>query len=165
MLRAIAFGTAVLAVGLVGPADAQTGDIGQVFRDFEAVCFSYAEKGYGVETTLLIEQAGFKFAEKTKNGSDIFNSDFVQLVVSDKNCAFGMPQLPFAQMLEWTKPWVEVHGFGEPKVAKTRNGGQSWLWKGRDFDLCLEEDNFPDGTPLTGLIVLRKPPLLAEHMP
>ena len=155
LLRAMVFAAATV-ICTETSAVADTRNVQEVFRDFENICFSYAESGSGLELTLLIEQAGFVFVEKAKGGSDIFNSDIVQLVINEKTCAFGMPQLPFELMLEWTKDWATAKGLVQRESTKTHSGGQYWSWSGGGFDIGLEEDEFTNGVPLTALILLRK---------
>jgi hypothetical protein len=154
--RRVTWAIVSAALATAGPACAQTHDIGNVFRNFEAICFSFAQSGYGVDVTFLIEQAGFKFVQKAKDGTDIYNSDDVQLVIGERACAFGMAQLPYAQMLEWTKHWVESKGLTYTSTSKTPKGGQYWQWAGMGFNVGLQDDQFPDGTPLTGLVLTRK---------
>ncbi len=149
---------AVGALMIAQPACAETHDIGQVFRDFESICFAYVEEGYGVDVSFLIEQAGFKFVQKAKDGTDIFNNGDAQLVIGEKACAFGMPQLPYSQMLEWTKQWTEAKGLAYASSSKTPKGGQYTLFSGMGFNIGLEDNRFPDGTPLTGLILIKKSP-------
>ncbi len=156
MGRRIACAIMWCSLTAASPALAQTHDIGEVFRNFEDICFSYAENGYGVDVAFLIEQAGFKFLQKAKDGTDIYNADYVQLVIGEHVCAFGMAELPYAQMLEWTKRWVETKGLSYSSTSKTPKGGQYWSWAGMGFNVGLEDDKFPDGTPLTGLILTRK---------
>lgn len=156
MLRPLAYAAFVTGVGMAAQASAQTRDIGDVFRDFESICFSYAEHGYGIEQSFLIEQAGFKFLNKTSDGSDVYNSDATQLVIGEKACAFGMRGLPFEQMLQWTKTWVMSKGFANGVGAKNPHGQQFWAWSGEGYNVVLEDDKFPDGTPITGLVLTRK---------
>jgi hypothetical protein len=157
MHRRIAWTVLSAAMAAATPALAETHDIGQVFRDFETICFSYAETGYGVDVAFLIEQAGYTFVKKTKDDSDIFfNADGVQLLVGSRTCAFGMEELPYAQMLEWTKAWMEMKGLSPASTSKTPKGGQYWQWAGMGFNVGLQDDKLPDGTPLTGLVLMRK---------
>jgi hypothetical protein len=146
------------AIAIAAPASAETGNIGDVFRDFETICFGYAEHGITVDETLSIENAGFKYAERTQDGSDIFNSDFVQLMVNDKVCAFGIAGLPYAQMLEWTKPWLEKREFVYKSVAKSGSGGPVTRWVNKDLTVELQDDKFADGSSLTALVLIRKIP-------
>lgn len=154
--RAFAFAVAV-ALSVAAPSVAQqTNSIQDLFSEFEAICFSYGAKGYSVETSYLIESAGFKFVQRARNGADIYNSRLIQLVIDDRDCAFGMVQLPFAQMLEWTKQWIAEKGLAYAHTAKSPSGGEYWIWGGKDFYVGLQDNKFPDGTPLTGLILTRR---------
>jgi hypothetical protein len=155
MLRLAASAVLLAAIAAASPVRAQTHDIGVVFRDFESICFRFAESGYGVDVAYLIEEAGFKFVLKAKDGTDIFNSSDVQLVIGERACAFGMAQLPYDQMLQWTKTWVEARGLTFTSTSKTPKGGQYWQWSGMGFNIGLQDDKFPDGTPLTGLVLIR----------
>jgi hypothetical protein len=156
MLRFLACAMLSAALASATPVRAQSHDIGQVFRDFEAICFNFAEQGYGVDVTFQIEQAGFKFLQKAKDGTDIFNNSDAQLVLGEKACAFGMAQLPYSQMLEWTKQWMLAKGLAFASSTKTPKGGQYTLFTGMSFNVGLEANQFPDGTPLTGLILIKK---------
>ena len=156
MLRMIASAALTAALTTSTVAHAQSHDIGQVFRDFESICFTFAEEGYGLDVTFLIEQAGFKFLQEAKDGTSIYNNDDAQLVIGGKACAFGMAQLPYAQMLEWTTQWTVAKGLAFTSTSKTPKGGQYTLFTGMGFNIGLEANQFPDGTPLTGLILLRK---------
>ena len=112
-----AFASAAAAVlllavpGAAQPQKSEPNSIEDLFSEFEAICFTYGERGYSLETTFLIEAAGFKFIERARNGADIYNSRLIQLVIDDNDCAFGMFQLPFGQMLEWTKEWIELKAY------------------------------------------------------
>ena len=154
--RDVTFAAVLTAMSAVSAVSAETHNVREVFRDFEAVCFSYAQNGFGVELNLLIEQAGFTFVEKASDGSDVFNADAVQLIIGEKTCAFGMAQLPFDAMLGWTKDWAATQGLMHTIESKSRHGGQYWIWAGNDFDIALEEDSFANGVPLTALILVRK---------
>lgn len=156
MLRLLACGVLSVVLAATTPARSQTHDIGQVFRDFETICFAFAEEGYGVDVTFLIEETGFKFLQKAKDGTDIYNNKDAQLVIGEKACAFGMAQLPYSQMLEWTKQWTAAKGMALGSTSKTPKGGQYTLFTGMGFNIGLEANQFPDGTPLTGLILLKK---------
>ncbi len=141
---------------IVSPASAQNHDIREVFRDFEALCLDYAANGYNLDMALLIEKAGFKFVQKTHDGSDVFNADAIQLVIGEKGCALGIPSLPFGQMSEWTAHWADVQRLVDTMVAPSPAGPKYRVWAGMGFDVRLQEDKFPDGTPLTGLILTRR---------
>jgi hypothetical protein len=153
-----AFACAVVAAFLMAAPSAaqQTNSIEDLFSEFEAICFSYGEHGYSLETNYLIEAAGFKFMERARNGADIYNSRLIQLVIDDEDCAFGMVQLPFAQMLEWTKQWIAEKGLAYAHTAKSPSGGEYWIWGGKAFFVGLQDNKFPDGTPMTGLILTRR---------
>jgi len=157
-IRALASAVAVaLLMTVPGATQAQqTNSIEDLFSEFEAICFSYGEKGYSLETTFLIEEAGFKFVERARNGADIYNSRLIQLVIDDQDCAFGMVQLPFGQMLEWTKQWIAEKGFAYAHTMKSPSGGEYWIWSTKAFFVGLQDNKFPDGTPMTGLILTRK---------
>ena len=159
-IRVLACAAVCTAALLAGSASAQTeektNNIQDVFNDFEAICFNFGAHGYSLEITYLIETAGFKFVEKTQEGADIFTSNVVQLIIGDKACAFGMPRLPFAMMLGWTKEWIADKGLTYSNTSKSRSGGEYWIWGGNQFLVGLEDDKFPDGTPLTGLILTRE---------
>jgi hypothetical protein len=154
MVRPFACAVLSAAVLAATPAFSETHDIGEVFRDFESVCFAYAEEGYGVDVSFLIEQAGFKFSQKTKDGADVFNAPGIQLVIGDHACAFGMVGLPYSQMRQWTKSWAEAKGLNYDADAK-RPSGEFSLWRGEGFNIGLQDDKFPDGTPITGLVLMR----------
>jgi hypothetical protein len=153
-----AFACAVMAALLMAAPSAaqQTNSIEDLFSEFEAICFSYGEHGYSLETTYLIEAAGFKFMERARNGADIYNSRLIQLVIDDEDCAFGMVQLPFAQMLEWTKQWIAEKGLAYAHTVKSPSGGEYWIWASKAFFVGLQDNKFPDGTPMTGLILTRR---------
>jgi hypothetical protein len=133
------------------PARAQ--GIEGVFRDFETICFTYAEQGYSIDVRASIDRLGFQFAQKTDDGEDAYNSTSVQLIIGNKGCAFGMPYLPFARMLEWTQEWVMQNGFMLARTATSQSGGEYWIWHGMNFYVALEEHQFADGTTLSGLIL------------
>ena len=160
-IRAFASAVAVaflMAVpGAAQPRPAETNSIEDLFSEFEAICFSYGEHGYSLETSFLIESAGFKFVERARNGADVYNSRLIQLVIDDNDCAFGMFQLPFRQMLEWTKQWISDKGLTYAHTAKSPSGGEYWIWGGKDFFVGLQDNKYPDGTPMTGLILTRRP--------
>ena len=159
-IRVLAYAALSAAAFMVSSASAQTGEktnnIEDVFNDFEAICFNYGANGYSLEVTYLIETAGFKFVEKTQDGADIFTSNLVELMISEKTCAFGMPRLPFGLMLGWTKEWIAEKGLVYSNTSKSRSGGEYWIWASNQFLVGLEDDKFPDGTPLTGLVLTRK---------
>ena len=159
-IRVFACAAVCAAALLVGSASAQTeektNNIQDVFNDFEAICFNFGAQGYSLEVTYLIETAGFKFVEKTQEGADIYPSNVVQLIIGEKACAFGMPRLPFGLMLGWTKEWIADKGLAYSNTSQSRSGGEYWIWGGNQFLVGLEDDKFPDGTPLTGLILTRK---------
>ena len=165
-LRAFASAVAVaflMAVpGAAQSRSAETNSIEDLFSEFEAICFSYGERGYSVETSFLIEAAGFKFIERARNGADIYNSRLIQLVIDDNDCAFSMFQLPFAQMLEWTKEWIELKGLTYAHTVKSPSGGEYWIWGGKDFFVGLQDNKYPDGTPMTGLILTRRQDIRSE---
>ena len=94
--------------------------------------------------------------ERARNGADIYNSRLIQLVIDDNDCAFGMFQLPFVQMLEWTKLWIEEKGLAYAHTVKSPSGGEYWIWGGNEFFAGLQDNKFPDGTPMTGLILTRR---------
>jgi len=149
---------AMAAVGvlLAWPAASQTRSIGNVFRDFEAICFAYAEQGYSIDVRASIDRSGFSFLQKTNDGEDGFSLGVVQLIIGRKGCAFGMPELPFTQMSEWTKEWATLNGLEIAQMTTNARGGQYWVWAGRDFSVALEEGEFPGGTPMSGLILTRE---------
>jgi len=159
-IRVLAYAAIAAAAFMVSSASAQTeektNNIQDVFNDFEAICFNYGANGYSLEVTYLIETAGYKFVERTRDGADIFTSNIVELMISDKTCAFGMPRLPFGLMLGWTKEWIAGKGLTYSNTSKSRSGGEYWIWGGNQFLVGLEDDKFPYGTPLTGLILTRK---------
>ena len=159
-IRVFACAAVCTAALLVGSASAQTeektNNIQDVFNDFEAICFNFGAQGYSLEVTYLIETAGFKFVEKTQEGADIYTSNVVQLIIGEKACAFGMPRLPFGLMLGWTKEWIADKGLTYSNTSQSRSGGEYWIWGGNQYLVGLEDDKFPDGTPLTGLILTRK---------
>lgn len=165
-IRAFASAVAVALLmagpGAAQPRETQANSIEDLFSEFEAICFSYGAKGYSVETSFLIELAGFKFVERARNGADIYNSRLIQLVIDDNDCAFGMFQLPFAQMLEWTKQWIEEKGLAYAHTVKSPSGGEYWIWGGMDFFVGLQDNKFPDGTPMTGLILTRRQDVRGE---
>src|SRR5262245_12531271 len=138
MVRPFAYAVLSVAVLAASPVFAETHDIGEVFRDFEAVCFAYAEEGYGVDVSFLIEQAGFKFSQKTKDGADIYNAPGMQLVIGEHVCALGMAQLPYRQMLEWTKAWAEAKGLMYASNSQRPTGGEFSLWHGEGFNVGLQ---------------------------
>src|SRR5262245_25317440 len=155
-LRAFA-SAAIVALLMAAPSAAQqTNSIEDLFSNFEAICFSYGEHGYSLETNFLIESAGFKFVEHARNGADVYNSRLIQLVIDDEDCAFGMVQLPFAQMLEWTKQWIAEKGLAYAHTMKSPSGGEYWIWSSKAFYVGLQDNKFPDGTPMTGLILTRR---------
>jgi hypothetical protein len=153
---ASAVAVALLLVTVVPSTAQQTNSIEDLFSEFEAICFSYGENGYSLETTFLIEAAGFKFVERARNGADVYNSRLIQLVIDDNDCAFGMFQLPFRQMLEWTKAWIEDKGLKYAHTMKSPSGGEYWIWGNKDFFVGLQDHKYPDGTPMTGLILTRR---------
>ena len=157
-LRRYGLISAVTAVGilLAWPAVGQNRSIGNVFRDFEMICFSYAEQGYSIDVRASIDQAGFQFLQKTNDGEDGYSLGVVQLIIGPKGCAFGMPELPFAQMSEWTTQWADINGLEIAQMTINARGGQYWVWDGQDFSVTLEEGEFPGGTPMSGLILTRE---------
>jgi hypothetical protein len=164
-IRALASAVAV-ALSVAAPVAAQqTNSIQDLFEEFEAICFSYGVKGYSLETSFLIEAAGFKFVERARNGADIYNSRLIQLVIDDRDCAFGMVQLPFGQMLEWTKEWIGEKGLTYAHTVKSPSGGEYWIWAGKDFFVGLQDNKFPDGTPMTGLILTRRQEVHSQVRP
>ena len=154
----LAFLTAIPGAGQAQ----ETNSIEDLFSEFESICFSYGQHGYSVETTYLIEAAGFKFIERARNGAEIYNSRLIQLVIDDNDCAFGMFQLPFRQMLEWTKEWIELKGLTYAHTVKSPSGGEYWIWGGKDFFVGVQDNKYPDGTPMTGLILTRKQDVRGE---
>jgi len=157
-LRRYGLISAVTAVGilLAWPAAGQNRSIGNVFRDFETICFSYAEQGYSIDVRASIDQAGFQYLQKTNDGEDGYSLGVVQLIIGRKGCAFGMPELPFAQMSEWTTQWANTNGLEIAQMTINARGGQYWVWDGQDFSVTLEEGEFPGGTPMSGLILTRE---------
>jgi hypothetical protein len=153
---AVAVALLMAAPSAAQPRAAETNSIEDLFSEFEAICFSYGEHGYSLETTFLIEAAGFKFVERARNGADVYNSRLIQLVIDDNDCAFGMFQLPFRQMLEWTKAWIEDKGLQYAHTMKSPSGGEYWIWGNKDFFVGLQDHKYPDGTPMTGLILTRR---------
>ena len=147
---------ALMAQPALAQSEEKTHNIQDVFSDFEAICFNHGSNGYSLEVTYLIENAGFKFVEKSQDGADVFATSIVQLIINDRTCAFGMPRLPFGQMLEWTKQWLTEKGLVYNNTSKTRTGGDYWIWGSNTFFVGLEDDKFPDGTPVTGLVLTRK---------
>jgi hypothetical protein len=139
-----------------GTAAAQTRDVGEVFADFEDICLSYADQGYSIDIRASIDRLGFQFLGKNGDGEDSFNSNILQLIIGDKGCAFGMPNLPFDRMLEWTKQWVEYQGFTYTRMTQNPSGGEYWIWSGQDFQVALSEEEFPDHTPMSALILTRE---------
>ena len=137
-------------------AFAQTRSIGNVFRDFETICFTYAEQGYSLDVRASIDQAGFQFLQKTGDGEDGYGLGVIQLIIGNKGCAFGMPDLPFAQMSEWTTEWAMFNGLEIAQMETNASGKQYWIWSGNDFSVVLEEGEFPGGTPMSGLILTRE---------
>src|SRR5262245_7496420 len=142
--------------GAAQPRNTETNSIEDLFDEFEAICFSYGENGYSVETSYLIEAAGFKFVQRARSGADVYTSRLIQLVIDDRDCAFGMFQLPFAQMLEWTKQWIADKGLMYAHTVKSPSGGEHWIWGGKDFFVGLQDNKYTDGTPMTGLILTRR---------
>lgn len=138
------------------PAASQTRSIGNVFRNFEAICFAYAEQGYSIDVRASIDRAGFEFLQKTNDGADGYGLGVVQLVIGPNGCAFGMAELPFMQMSEWTTEWATLNGLEFASMSTTPRGGQYWVWSGHDFRVALEEGEFPGGTPMSGLILTRE---------
>jgi hypothetical protein len=164
-IRALASAVAV-ALSVAGPVAAQqTNSIQDLFEEFERICFSYGVKGYSLETSFLIEAAGFKFVERARNGADIYNSRLIQLVIDDRDCAFGLVQLPFEQMLGWTKEWIGEKGLTYAHTVKSPSGGEYWIWAGKDFFVGLQDNKFPDGTPMTGLILTRRQEVHSQVRP
>src|SRR5215510_5000680 len=163
--RAFACAVAFAFLMAAPSAAQQTNSIEDLFSNFEAICFSYGEHGYSLETNFLVESAGFKFVEHARNGADVYNSRLIQLVIDDEDCAFGMFQLPFAQMLEWTKQWIAEKGLAYAHTAKSPSGGEYWIWGGTDFFVGLQDNKFPDGTPMTGLILTRRQDVRGEVAP
>lgn len=156
VLRPFAWVMVCLAAAFATPASAQNHDIREVFQEFEALCFDYAANGFNLDLELLIEKAGFTFVQKGHDGSSIYNGEAIQLVIGEKACAFGMPQLPFPQMSEWTAQWADVQKLIEAMELPNTAGSRYRIWSGMGFDIRLQEDKFPDGTPLTGLILTRR---------
>ena len=156
LLRSIAVAVIALAVNATATAAGEVRNVLDVFRDFEAICFSYAVNGNSLDLALLIEQSGFTFAHKAHDGSDVYDSDIAQLVIGEKVCALGMSQLPFRQMSEWTAQWADVQHLADAMVMPNPAGPQFRIWSGMGFDVRLQEDKFSDGTALTGLILVRK---------
>lgn len=138
------------------PAAAQTRNVGDVFADFEDICLSYAEQGYTIDIRASIDRLGFNYLGKNGDGEDSYNSSILQLIIGDKGCAFGMPNLPFNQMLEWTMDWVEFQGFTYTRMTTNQSGGEYWIWSGQDFEVALSEEEFPDQTPMSALILTRE---------
>ena len=132
-------------------------EVGDVLRNFETICLTDMQTGYSLEIKLFIEKAGYKFASNNR-GYDIFNSNIGQLIIGDTSCSMGMPGLDFTRMWELTKPWAERHGFERFSQATSTSGGQRWEGydNGDAVQLALEENKFPDGMALTGLIVGRR---------
>lgn len=138
------------------PAAGQTRSIGDVFRNFETICLAYAEQGYSLDVRASIDRAGFQFLQKTGDGEDGYGLGAVQLIIGNKGCAFGMPELPFAQMSEWTTEWAMFNGLEIAQMKMNASGKQYWIWSGHDFSVVLEEGEFPGGTPMSGLILTRE---------
>jgi len=149
---------ALAAMVLLAPAGAaaQTRDVGEVFDEFEDICFSYAQGGYSIDIRASIDRLGFRFLGKNGDGEDTFNSRVLQLIIGDQGCAFGMPNLPFEQMLAWTMEWVEFQGLTYTRMTTNPSGGEYWIWSGRDFFVALSEETFPDQTPMSALILTRE---------
>lgn len=148
---------AVIAASLTAvPAAAETRDVGQVFANFEDICLSYANQGYSIDIRASIDRLGFHYLGKNGDGEDSFNSSILQLIIGDKGCAFGMPNLPFNQMLQWTKDWVAYQGLTYTRMTRNPNGGEYWIWAGHDFHVALSEEEFPDHTPMSALILTRE---------
>jgi len=144
-----------VGVLLAWPVAGQTRSIGDVFRDFETICFAYAEQGYSIDVRASIDQAGFQFLQKTNEGDDGYSLGVVQLIIGRTGCAFGMPELSFALMSEWTTEWATLNGLEFAQMATNSRGGQYWVWAGQNFSVVLEEGEFPGGTPMSGLILKR----------
>lgn len=155
MYRRVAYTAIAAIITLTSQARAEDRNIKDVFQAFESICFSYAQNGYGVDVSFLIEQAGFKFIQRQKSGNDVYYSDTVQLIIGDRACAFGIAQLPYGQMLEWTKSWVANVGLADSAHDQSPKA-HYWAWAGMGFHVRLEDANLPDGTHLTGLILVRK---------
>lgn len=134
------------------PPERNTGD---VFRNFEAICLTDMANGYSLDVKLLIEKADFEF-QRSNRGFDIYNSYLGQLIISDRSCSMGMPDLPFETMLGLTTRWAERRGFITATPSPSTSGGQRLEWKNGANGLALEENHFPDGTPLTGLIMWKE---------
>lgn len=129
--------------------------VGDVFRNFEAICMTDLMSGYSLDVKLFIEKADFEF-QQNEHGYDIYNSDLGQLIIAEKSCSMGMPGLPFDTMLGLTKSWAERRGFTETRQSKSTSGGRRWEWKNGAFGLALEENSFANGIPLTGLVSWRE---------
>ena len=67
-----------------------------------------------------------------------------------------MPNLPFNQMLQWTMDWTAYQGFTYTRMTHNPNGGEYWIWSGQDFQVALSEEEFPDHTPMSALILTRQ---------
>jgi hypothetical protein len=146
----------LVTILLAAPAAAQTRNVGDVFADFEDICLSYAEQGYSIDIRASIDRLGFNYLGKNDDGEDSYNSSILQLIIGEKGCAFGMPNLPFNQMLEWTMDWVEFQGFTYTRMTTNQSGGEYWIWSGQDFEVALSEEEFPDQTPMSALILTRE---------
>ena len=148
---------ALAAAMMLSPlqAEAQTRDVGEVFAEFEDICMSYAEEGYSIDIRASIDRLGYHFLGKNGDGEDTFNSRILQLIIGDKGCAFGMPHLPFDQMLAWTMEWVDFRGLTYTRMTTNPSGGEYWIWAGDDFHVALSEESFPDETPMSALILTR----------
>jgi hypothetical protein len=129
--------------------------VAEVFRNFEAICMTDLMSGYSLDVKLIIEKADFEF-QRNERGYDVYNSDLGQLIIAEKSCSMGMPGLPFDMMLDLTRPWAERRGFTMSGQSKSTSGGRRWEWKNGTIGLALEENNFPNGIPLTGLVSWRE---------
>lgn len=146
----------LIALGLFpGPAAGQ-GNIAEVFRQFEAICFTYGADGYSTDVRLELENHGYDLSAQSSNGSDYFSNKNPQVMIGPYGCAFGIYRLDFADMVGWTKEWMMADGLMYTGESTNAKGGRRLTWSADDFSVALSDDKANDGTPVTTLLVERK---------
>lgn len=147
----------VVALQTTTPAAAQ-GNIAEVFREFEAICFAYGTDGYSNDVRLELENRGYNVSARSSNGSDYFTEKNPQVMIGPLGCAFGIYKLDFATMANWTAEWMKADGLVFAGETKNSGGGRRLAWTAPSFIVALSDDKANDGTPVTTLLVERVGP-------
>ncbi len=154
MLGRILTACIVVTLSAASPATAQ-GNIADVFREFEAICFAYGTDGYSNDVRLELENRGYNLSARSTNGSDYFTEKNPQVMIGPLGCAFGIYKLDFATMANWTTEWMKADGLAFAGETKNSDGGRRLAWNSEGFTVALSDDKANDGTPVTTLLVER----------